>query len=110
MTNTTNLKNHHNADIVYFTTDIATINFIGFSKDFKKPLMWTWFTGEDGYFKAYICDDTYLIPSYYNKVFECRQLKAIDDDHIQFNSMETNFNWFEVYRAGDRGCIIKCLK
>lgn len=105
------LKNHHDAPQIVMGTDIAIIYFIGLTKDFTKPIIWSWFTGEDGIFQAYICDEKYDIPDYYELVFECKGLKVIDDNNIEFNAMkDTEHDYYKVYRAGERGCIIQLLK
>ncbi len=67
--------------------------------------------GEDGCYHAYLVDNKDIeIGSHYTKVFECfAWLKIYDDTTCVFQS-NYEFNFFEIWRAGNSGMIIRCLK
>ena len=70
--------------------------------------------GGDGFYKAYLVEYSMVeIGEHYEKVFECYSwLKIYDDYKCVFESLRfnPNFNKFEIYRAGNYGMIIRCLK
>lgn len=67
--------------------------------------------GGDDFYEAYlVTDEDIEIGSHYQKVFECESwLKIYDDDTCVFKS-DFQYNRFEIYRAGNFGTIIRCLK
>lgn len=112
-------KHYKDQRIVLGLTDVSIITFIGLSMDLTEQKTWTWYTGEDGAFFGYLVNDPDVtIPDYYEKVFECRGLRILDDYHATFNSWRVNDELmqkyfpkgkikYEIYRAGERGCIVR---
>ena len=63
-----------------------------------------WF-GEDGYYQAYLCDETCEIPENYELAFKCEDILKIYDDNGIVNTIRGNV--IRVYRSGMRGCVIQ---
>lgn len=63
--------------------------------------------GEDGLYKAYYVDESCEIGEHYKLVTSFESwLKIYDDNNLIFHK-NGNFN---IYRAGDFGCIIEKIK
>lgn len=66
------------------------------------------FFAGDGEYEAYECFGECEIPEHYNLVFSGRAwLKIYDDNKKTYDRFVPNScNKFDIYRAGDFGCII----
>ena len=83
------------------SSDIANLILVGCGDDGIKciPLH---FGGDDDY-RAYFCPEKVEIGAHYEKVAEFKHwMKIYDDEELTF-SKRGDFN---VYRAGEYGCII----
>lgn len=66
------------------------------------------FFGADGRYEAYECFGKVEIPEHYDLIYSGRTwLKIYDDDKKTYYRYEPNgYRKFDIYRAGDFGCII----
>lgn len=63
--------------------------------------------GEDGSYDAYECFGSIEIGSHYTKVFEGHGwLKIFDDYRLAYDKYFAEYEYVDIYRAGDFGCII----
>lgn len=63
--------------------------------------------GEDGTYSAYECFGDVEIGEHYSKVFSGKSwLKIYDDSELVYNKHFDEFPFFDIYRAGNFGCII----
>lgn len=60
--------------------------------------------GEDGEYKAYFVNEEIELPSHYKKVFETTGFVGILDDDK--SEVTIKADKIEIYRAGERGCLI----
>lgn len=112
MTVTKFMKDHHDCKRINLgRSDIAALIAVGRDNGClkTKPILFS----ENGSYSAYLCGKVTEIPDYYKKVFECRAwMKIYDDEGLVFDSIRNSpdYNRFEIYRAGDCGVIIRCIK
>ena len=66
------------------------------------------FFASDGRYEAYECFGEVEIPQHYNLVYAGRTwLKLYDDEGLTYSRWKPNcYIKFDIYRAGDFGCII----
>ena len=63
--------------------------------------------GEDGAYSAYECFGDVEIGEHYSKVFSGKTwLKIYDDSELVYSKHFDEFPFFDIYRAGNYGCII----
>lgn len=63
--------------------------------------------GEDGAYSAYECFGDVEIGGNYSKVFSGKSwIKIYDDSELVYNKHFDEFPFFDIYRAGNFGCII----
>lgn len=63
--------------------------------------------GNDGHYNAYECFGDVGIGEHYSKVFCGKSwLKIYDDSQLIYNKHFDSFNFVDIYRAGNAGCII----
>lgn len=110
------MKSYKNCPIVSLGySDIATLIVVGcgaWNKEKSSCLKLDEIHyGGDDFYEAYLVTEADAeIGSHYQKVFECNsRLKIYDDDTCVFKS-DFQYNRFEIYRAGNFGTIIRCLK
>lgn len=62
---------------------------------------------EDGSYDAYECFGDVEIGNHYTKVFEGHKwLKIFDDNRLTYDKYFTEYEYVDIYRAGNFGCII----
>ena len=63
--------------------------------------------GEDGSYDAYECFGDVEIGNHYIKVFEGHKwLKIFDDNRLAYDKYFAEYEYVDIYRAGNFGCII----
>ena len=63
--------------------------------------------GEDGSYDAYECFGDVEIGNHYTKVFEgSKWLKIFDDNRLAYDKYFAEYEYADIYRAGNFGCII----
>lgn len=87
------------------SSDIASLVLVGCDADGLKSEFLNF--GEDGEYRAYIVGSYTEIPEHYKHVytFEC-WLKIYDDEELTYSERAKEFN---IYRAGEFGCIIQVI-
>lgn len=87
-------------------SDIASLILVGCGETDLK--MYELHFGEDGSYKAYVIDETIEIPAHYTLKFSVQNwLRVYDDDE---KTQEFKGKCINVYRAGERGCLIQVIK
>lgn len=88
------------------SSDIASLILAGFQED-KGTVAQTLNFGEDGLYEAYYVTEPCIIGDHYKKVASFTSwLRIYDDTDIVFNKHGD----FNIYRAGEFGCIIEKVK
>lgn len=98
------MKDHHEFDREYIgESDYCTLILAGCGKG--GIVSTTLHFGEDGYYGAYIVDETAEIPDHYEQEAEFSHWMKVYDDQMMVH--EYVGGKITVYRAGELGCIIK---
>ena len=62
---------------------------------------------EDGSYDAYECFGDVEIGNHYTKIFEGHKwLKIFDDNRLAYDKYFAEYEYVDIYRAGNFGCII----
>ena len=87
-------------------SDIACLVMVGCRED-KGAITELLHFGEDGFYEAYYATEPCEIGEHYKKVASFESwLKIYDDTERTFNE----YGDFNIYRAGDFGCIIEKVR
>lgn len=101
-------RSYKEYDKVYIgSSDMAELVFRGCGGNHPYSALAHVRFGEDGSYYAYVVDENAEIGDHYELAYTCHTwLMIYDDEERTFNRRADRF---DVYRAGERGCIIRMI-